>query len=245
LKLRDLPQDSPIFDDPCILKILMGRSSDHPRHLNLDDVRTLVNASAYAVRENIGHLVNITIRWDMAESFVLRDWLDHQGRLLDKTTRWLQRNDIPVSFLWLREMGRTNGPHTHILAHVPHREWLALKQFMVDAGGFDASPNASGEAIRFSGGKFGTRSRKMRAGHLRYLLKSVDPSAIVRAPAADGGTMPLAEAIGVDDRGERRLPVVGKRCGASRTIDAAARRAGGWRELRTPAELRAYLHPGD
>jgi hypothetical protein len=188
------------------------------------------------------YLVHATIRWDHCPDFTPREWLDRQGRLLDKLGRWLRRNGVKVSFLWVREVGRLNGEHTHLLLHLPPEHWAACKEFLLTAGDFERGRNVTGEAVVLKGGDFGMRTPRMRAGALRYLLKSVDPDAIARAPADDGGTRPLPEALGI--RVDRdRLPVSGKRCGTSYSIGATMRRNFRWRELRTVAELRDYLNP--
>lgn len=238
----DTTTDSPENAHPCNWDILANPPGTTPQHLNLDDVRELTNASMFAVREGMGHTVHCTIRWDYSAAFTLRDWVEVQGRLLNAASKWLRRNGLPVSYLWVRELGRINGPHTHLALHLPAERWGDFKEFMLDSGNFDRGRDASGEAITLTGGTFGTKTAKMRAGVLRYLLKSIDPSAVARAPTQDGGTDLLASQLGIRTDPDR-LAVVGKRCGASHSIGATMRRDFGWQELRAVAELRAVLHP--
>jgi hypothetical protein len=242
LTLFEPPAETPVERDHCILDILLGKSSDYPKMMNLDDAREIINASAFATWKKQPHLVNVTIRWEMMANFVLRDWMNHQTIFFEKMRKWLVRTGIPVGFIWGREMGQRLGAHTHLLLHLPVEHWGDLKQFLLDAGQFGES-NQTGEAIRFSGGEYGTKDVYRRAGHLRYLLKSLDPAIMVRQPSDDGGTVPLMASLGVDSRDQTRLPIPGKRCGTSHTWGPGARRAAGWRELMTPKELRLLLPP--
>lgn len=239
--------NSPVKPNPCnwdtsnwaMLGLAPGETSSL---LNLSDTRELINASAFASHQAMPHLVHVTMRLDMARSFEPRDWMEWQGRLLDKMSRWLRRNDTKVSFLWVREMGRINGPHLHLLLHLPVELWAPFKQFMLTTGDFDPTPNVTGEAIKLEGGAFGTKSHRMRAGCLRYLLKSIDPHLTARSPAADGGTGRLADLLGIRTDADR-IGIAGKRCGVSYSIGATMRQAFGWRELQTVPQMRTYLHP--
>ncbi|MDB5244057.1 MAG: hypothetical protein JWP57_4683 [Spirosoma sp.] len=230
----------PAFDHQSNWEMLFRASGDHPKHLTLDDAREMINAFTFLSHQVRPCLAHVTIRWDKSALFHPRDWLAVQGRLLDKATRWLRRNGIIVAYLWVREIGKRFGPHTHLLIHLPPNHWQGFKTFLGEAGQFDLVADPSGDALHLAGGRFGMRSPMMASGVLRYMLKGLDPDTHVRS---DGRVISLPAALGVDDRGEKRQPIAGKRCGVSGTIGATRRASMGWVELHTPEELHAALHP--
>jgi hypothetical protein len=192
-----------------------------PRH-----VQQLANAGAFAASRGTPLTAHATIHWPLAEGFTPERWAAHQSDLFDKMSRWLTRHGIPVAFAWVRENGPEKGEHTHTLLHLPQPMWGAFKRFMLKAGNFTVA-DASGEAIRISGGRFGMYADTMRAGVARYILKSLSPT--------------TCEALGI--RHKPTLPVGIKRAGVSFSIGPQARQAAGWQELRSLPELHAHLHP--
>jgi hypothetical protein len=189
-------------------------------------VRQLVNAGAYAASIGSPFTAHVTLHLRLAECFSPETWAAYQTDLLEKMSRWLTRNGISVAFAWVRENGPVKGEHLHLLLHLPQPMWGAFKRFMLKAGGFTPA-DASGEAIRISGGRFGMYAETMRAGAARYILKSLSPT--------------TCNALGI--RHKPTLPVPVKRCGASDTIGPKARKAAGWVELRSLPELHAHLNP--
>lgn len=94
--------------------------------------------------------------------------------------------------------------------------------------------------MRLDGNEYGMRKPTQRAGKFIYSLKGFDRNA--RLYLDDGGSLPLADVLGIEDRGPQGyIPV--QRCGTSRNIAIAARKSAGWREIRDPGSLAAILHP--
>lgn len=221
-------------------EMVFRASGDLPKHLTFDDAKELINAYSFMSHQLRPTPMHLTIRWSKCGLFNARDWMEVQGRLLDKMTRWLKRNGIIAVFMWAREVGGKMGANTHVLLHLPPKHWVAFMTFMTLTGQFDQRGDPSGTGLHLTGGVFGMMRRSMSAGVVQYMLKGLDPNINVRS---DGKIAPLMDALGVDDRGERRLPIAGKRIGTSASIGATRRASMGWPELSTPEELHAALHP--
>lgn len=196
------------------------------RQLLLRDARKLLNAEAFTAAQGHPWLVHATLHLPLAEGFSVATWADFQTDLLDKLSRWMGRRGLIPTYAWVRESGPVKGPHLHLLLPVPKPMWSALKLYLLRIGGFTPY-GAGGEAVRLSGGAFGTYTPRMRAGLACYVLKSLSP--------AD------CTALGI--RHEATEPVPLKRCGVSTNIATQARQAAGWVELRSIPEMYTRLHP--
>lgn len=197
------------------------------RQLLLRDARKLLNAEAYTAAQGNPFLVHATLWLSLAEGFTPETWPAFQTALLDKASRWMERRGLIPAYAWSRENGPVKGPHLHAFFPVPQPMWKAFKLYLLRAGNF--TPHGpGGEAIRLTGGRFGTYTPKMRAGLCCYALKSLVPDA--------------CPSLGI--RHEPTLPVPHKRVGTSANIGPQARKAAGWREMHSVAELCAHLHPG-
>lgn len=192
-----------------------------PRH-----ARQLVNSAAFAAAQGMPFTAHVTIHFRLAEGFTPETWPSFQTDLLDKMSRWLARQGIPVAFAWVRENGPVKAEHLHMAIHLPHQHWGAFKRYLIFAGRFTAS-DAGGEAIKVTGGRFGMYAPTMRAGACRYILKSMAEA--------------KCKALGI--RHKPTLPVTVKRCGISASIGPKARKAAGWVELRNLPDLHAHLNP--
>lgn len=188
--------------------------------------RQLINSAAYAASVGTPFTAHVTIHFRLAEGFTPEKWPAFQTDLLDKMSRRLRREGIPVAFAWVRENGPVKGAHLHLAIHLPHQHWGAFKRYLLHAGRFTAF-DAGGEAIKITGGRFGMYVPSMRAGACRYILKSMAQT--------------KCEALGI--RHKPTLPVKVKRCGISASIGPKARKAAGWRELKSLPELHEHLHP--
>lgn len=162
----------------------------------------------------------------MSERFTPEAWPDFQTDLLDKTSRWMQRQGLIPTHAWVREAGSVKGPHIHGFFPVPQRLWSAFKLYLLRIGSF-VPYGAGGEAVTLSGGVFGTYEPKMRSGLCCYVLKSLVPS--------------TCNALGIRHHPTQPVPI--KRVGTSANIGPKARKAAGWQELRSIADLYAHLHP--
>lgn len=198
--------------------------------LALRHVRQLTNAEAFSASLGQPLTAHVTLHLRLVEGFHEEAWAEFQSALLDRASRWLKRQGLPVAFAWVRESGSKKGPHLHLLIHLPHQHWGAFHRFLSFTGRFQAS-DESGEAIVITGGSWGMYVPTMRSGVLRYLLKSLEASASTVA------------ALGLRQQPTRPVPL--KRCGVSTTLAQKARREAGWVELRSIPELHAHLHPAN
>jgi hypothetical protein len=214
------------------------------KFLGIEDARQLINAAMFAAWRKHPFTVCATIRWDTSTNAFdpsPRAWIVRQGRLFERMSRWLERNGIPVSYAWTREVSRTRIPHSHILLHLPFKHWTEFRAFMVESGGFRDGVKPF-DPVYLEGGEYGTYSLPMRAGKLKYLLKGMNTTETFR-DATNGRTVNLMDALRVDNRDEERMPLAGKRTGVSRTLDRLARAVAGWQELLTVKELHRALNP--
>lgn len=196
--------------------------------MGLREARQLVNAEAFSSRR-FPLTAHATVRCERSASYSPEQSAAWRGRFLDKTSRFLFRNGVKPAYLWIVERGPQSGEHLHLMLHLPDFEMRSrLHRFMVESGGFDFGADATGYAVKISGGLFGMRSPYMRAGCLRYVCKTMAPGI-----ADQLGIRPVADV----------LPVTGRRFGVSHSIGAAAREAAGWRELREVVELHRHLNP--
>lgn len=203
------------------------RSGTTPR-MGLQAARQLINAEAFSAKD-CPLTAHATIRCERSASYSADDAARWRGRFLDKTARWLLRQDVKPAYLWTAERGPQSGEHLHVMLHLPDFGMRSdLHRFMCETGGFDFGADATGYAVKISGGIFGMKNANMRAGCLRYVMKSAAPE--------------VAEALGVEPV-PAALPVVGRRFGVSHSIGASARAAAGWCDLRDLAALKRHLNP--
>lgn len=210
----DLPPDAVIRGQPLAL-----------RH-----VRQLTNGTAFATAQGSPLTVHVTFHLRLAEGFTPESWSEFQTDLFDKMSRWLKRRGVPVAFVWTREDGSRKGPHVHALVHLPQAHWPSFKRYMLSAGRFQQC-DAGGEAIVISAGRFGMQVETMRAGALRYILKSLDASA------------DTLTTLGLRPHSTKPVPI--QRCGVSTSIGRKARKEAGWIEKASFPELASLLHPAN
>ena len=82
--------------------------------------RGAVSPSRFADALGLRLNVAIDINWTMFAGFT-----DDQKRLArcqERLSKWCLRHDFPLTWIWVREMGRWGGRNTHVLMHIP--PWL-------------------------------------------------------------------------------------------------------------------------
>ena len=166
-----------------------------------------------------------------------RHWIVHYGRagvaaedgaafvrrLLDPLHKLARRAGGELTALWVREHASTYGEHVHILLHLPFGLSLRNRtRRWIEAAGGTYQPGVSmvtsvgGRLVKQTaknGSNTGEHHRANAANLVRYLLKS--------ASGEMGNKLGLTR----HSRGGR---IIGKRCGWTQNIGAAARKAGGW-----------------
>lgn len=208
-------------------------------YMTVADVRHLVNAVQFAESIRRPILVMASIRWDLAAGFEWSRWPEIQTATFERLGKWHARHNLPPTYAWVREIGREGSPHTHVLMHLPCELWGECRDYLVTSGGF--APDGADLPIHLSGGDYGTKTAAMRAGAMRYLIKTLPPDATMRD--GDRRLAPAWRALGLKLTQHPPDPIPGRHVGVSRTLDRGARAAAHWRELHTVAELRRVLHP--
>ena len=87
---------------------------DTKRTLSVAQARALVNASAYAERQEVPLNALLTITWRFLPVYTEAALPRLQTDLLDKLARFLRRRGIGTGFVWVRERARGQGLHSHV-----------------------------------------------------------------------------------------------------------------------------------
>jgi hypothetical protein len=237
----------------------------NPReHLTENHLAKILNAEGFAAAQKMELSVHLTIHWRRDPAFMAiaqagdpealsKAWSKRLTRFFDKLSRWLTRNSIPVAFAWVNEVGREYGEHTHVLLHLPHPRKLKkpmtfgiLKAELIAhiyasenlADGIDKR-GKEWIAVKVTGGSFGMRVAKMRAGITKYWAKSLSANELIDT---GHGVEKKADRLGIRPKRNAAL-ILNKRCGASQSLRLPARQQAGWTELTTLEELYERLHP--
>jgi hypothetical protein len=212
-----------------------GPASSRPTDfLPFQSAKNVINGAAYAASIGTPLTIHLTLHWDLFRKYDPGDPIASQGWIINRCTSWLAKHGVPVRYVWVRENGRYKHQHLHWLLHLPMRRWRAFRTFLWKVGGCYRIPGRTDVPFKMEGNKWGMYVPKMWAGCLRYVLKSMCPSARL-------GSTPIMDALGIDHK--RSLPLQGMRSGLSRSIDRTARSNAGWTELNMLPQLRAVLHP--
>ena len=226
---------------------LVGRHMRHAvdqarraKALTPDQVREMVNAHTFAdvvLGLPCNALMTIvwrhTPRWSGPAS-----WSKLQTVVLADIRRWLKRRRIDTAMVWARERAQGKGAHTHVAIHLGNNppeiraalmEWLTRKYQFADEG------------VDISFGRYGAKTKKMRAGSLRYIAKGLDDE-VFRYVGHE--TSNISAELGIDHRGSQKEIVI-KRSGASENLTVSARKRKGWREVRDFPALALLLRPVD
>lgn len=193
----------------------LNRSDRESVSLTKAQVANLTAAESHA--KGVGLPLNrmITIHWETA-GVPLERMAKATGRFIDLFTKALARNGSKTAWIWVHEGGEDKGGHCHLLAHVPahlvpiisglQKGWLRK----ISGNNYRASVIHS----KPIGGRLGldVSNEELHAINLErvvsYVLKGAD------AEAASLFGLTKLEAGGL---------IVGKRCGTSQNIGAAAR----------------------
>ena len=183
--------------------------------LSIDAARELIIAADEAAR--IGLPLNhfLSVNWE--KGGVIDD-VRAIGDFWSRAKAWLVEHGAASAIIWVRETGRTNGRHAHLLLHVPaalrgrfvHRQAGWLAQCGLKRGKGNRNTQRLGKPSRRSASEIATAvtyaTDLMHVVH--YLTKEVEHA----------GRSALG--ISIEARGG---VVIGKRSGTSQNIGRAAR----------------------
>lgn len=132
------------------------------------------------------------------------------GHLVERLRKWLNRNDLPLFYIWVREHADSSGEHWHFACHVPPHLQPALTRFVAHLTGEAAQPRKRSLSQRTEGefacGELGswhlaTDTRPKRKGYFlaAYLGKGEPSWRIVRGHPVPNIRKPVrGEAFGGD-----------------------------------------------
>ena len=189
--------------------------------LELDAALGLIEAADEASR--IGLPLNrfVTINWEKGGA---SDGSHATSVFLRKVGDWCRRHGWATAFIWVRETGRWNGQHAHVLIHIPpalakhfarrQRDWLAQCGLGWGKGMVKGKPvgTSRSRSVGLDGAMATYRTGLMNV--VDYLLKETEPA--------------VREQLGIASSAKRTgLPVTFKRAGVSANIDRKAREKSG------------------
>lgn len=235
-----LPKSSRVIRTGPYSGLPKRQTTDRSKYLAIDQVRQAVNAASFAETLSLPLNAQITIAWRHSPAFAAdgSNWSKVQTKLFDRIVRYLMRHKITTAFVWTRERQRGRGPHTHVAIHLgqkPKQIRKELQTYITKTFDFER------EGIDFQMGDFGAQTPEMRAGILRYALKAIDHTDF-RYTGNGTETENIGQALGIEHRGSHGVINI-KRSGISQNIGPAARKQGGWIELRDIASLARKLTP--
>lgn len=188
-----------------------GRTSDE---LTLPQAKNIIEAARHATAIGLAFSHFITIHWALAgipDSQAAAATGAYLTRLRDN----VRKRGGRAAWAWVRENGDGKGSHLHVLAHVPsgvplgrmHRRWLKQITGKPYVRGTILTERIGGT---LASAQAGTDSYLVNLGEVvAYLVKGVSP--------ATGAALRL-------DKLEPGGRIIGKRCGTSENVGAAARR---------------------
>jgi hypothetical protein len=115
--------------------------------------------------------VSVDISWPFFSGSV--DDRTRFARCQQRLSKWTTRRDFPLRMIWMRQVGKQGGVHTHVLLHIP--PWL------MESGDFRRDFRRAVErAFEPEGGPHDARAMIIQSayspeGKLRYNLKGLDP----------------------------------------------------------------------
>lgn len=246
--------------------------------LTLGQLKAIVNAEKFAASQGTELAAHVTIHWRASQSFadmaassspaeIDREWAKRLRRFLDKLNRWLARKGSPGAYVWVNEVGKDYGEHTHLFLHLPHPSKLATGNTTVRQAAFDKlkddlvafiyeteglknyakGPVFRSKAVAINVGRslqpgvkpFGLRTPSRRAGVLRYFAKGLSPTEKIKTGF---GCVPLAKHLRIDLKASKR-PFTNRRYGTSNSIGPKAQREAGFPQISSVEEVYAALWP--
>ena len=202
------------------------------RVLNKRDFERLYEAVATANYN--GWILNtfVTISWTLAGLADPSAVRAAQASFQERLTSWFQYrrmadpNYPPCAAIWVKEVGKTMGLHTHYLLHVPENERLFARWARRSATKGTDSPNwVSGKTAR---------GRPMLVTHVedrmeiedqwnvfQYMAKGVDPDILTNVVQPARLKVLTQEYTGLKRLSDEGT-VVGQRCGRTKAISTAA-----------------------
>lgn len=192
-----------------------NRASRRTKAISEAAAGRLLKAAHYAAAAGMPLNRFTTVHWQKAG---VADGLAATGRFLKLAGDWIRSRGGRFAWIWVREGGSEKGEHVHILLHLPphlaggfnrrQRGWLKACGAAWRAGVILSPPIGRCLAHAYQGELAG-RSYAVNLGVvLDYVLKGADHRA--------------RESLGIRRR-EHGGEIVGKRCGVSQNIGAAAR----------------------
>lgn len=210
------------------------RSPRQSRVLTSRDFLRLYKAVAVANLEGLILNTFFTISWSLAGLDAPSSVGRAQEAFQERMTSWFyDQGDHERSFpryagVWVKEVGRTMGLHSHYLLHVP-QGYSALFGRWVRKSIARATESSQGPVGR------GARGHPLYVTHVadlnfsieeqwnvfRYMTKGLDPDGLTSVFSASRRRMLAAEYTGLSKLSDEGV-VVGQRCGRSRAISDAA-----------------------
>lgn len=189
------------------------------QYLTIEQLENIWAAFGQACKIGLQPNATFDIHFDKGELHdPLKNGLPCLKAFLKSARQWVERRGHKTSYIWTIENrgdGLGHGVHAHVIMHVPpelnrrfhelRRGWASRAELnMIRSGVVNYDP---------------LRTFKSAKGKLQYMSKDLDPRWWALFEDVTGR-------VHLDDRGKPSdQPVMSKKCGVSRNIDAKARNA--------------------
>jgi hypothetical protein len=206
--------------------------------LDARDYMKLYKAVALANLHGVNLNTYATITWSLQGVTADEAVAEVHCRFLDLYRRWCCADSSPGwpklrhAVIWTLERGSRRGVHSNLLLHVPERArfkftaWArrAIKGLTGQPLVMPDSMKAQGEATLFAAPLVGGRGRPSAVDQqwqvLKYITKGITEQGLAKILADQSASYLVEDYAQGRLAGEGRI--VGKRCGVSRSLDAAA-----------------------
>jgi len=192
-----------------------------------EDFASLYAAVAFAETFQLLLDTHVSITWELLGCHTREEVKQGFESFTSRFRAWCRARKFPAAYVYVHENGKTRGPHTHMLVHIPgpvlsyRRDFRRWVSSYAKRNRGHSAPNA----IRVTGPSCETPWVQWLL--FNYLVKGYDREAVVRSAArAPGGReIRLGDLIAFhwQDPGPIVIP---KHVGASRSLDVEQRKIG-------------------
>ncbi len=150
-------RNSPIYKKPALHLAYDDLSPKQTDSLDIGTQRKFVDAASEANLAGYSLNTLLTVRWDDLPQTDEFQIINAIPNTVEKIRKWLTRHDLPVFYIWVREVSISTGEHWHLGFHLPKKK---QKQFATFIG------KALGEPPTFKSGlekEFGEFARGITA----------------------------------------------------------------------------------
>ena len=214
-----------------VYSIAQKRAPSESRFLSSRDFLRLYKGVATANMQGVMLNSFVTISWSLAGLTDASSVRQAQAAFQERMTSWFHYLGEAYAGVWVKEVGRTLGLHSHYLLHVPQasasefRRWV--RRTIAKATISDTGPvrrTTGGYPLRVTDVSELGDTVAAQWAVFRYMAKGLDPDGMTSVFSGSRRRMLAAEYTGLSKLSDEGV-VIGQRCGRSHAISDAAFRS--------------------